>query len=250
MEYEVRIPLFEGPFDLLLFFIEKDELDIHEVSLAAITGDFLKYIQSLSALNLESASEFIWVAATLMKIKARQLIPRPKKEIEVDELDAERNLILRLIEYKKFKNIVPVFQNLEEEANLSFPRGGLGQDLDQLANWSSEKNPPEELQNLTLFRILKTYKNVLERKLSKVAPKTYQIQNQPYSLEDQKKQILSLISLNNQIDFHKVAGISKTRLELVYSFLAILELIQEQIVQIQVGLGINNFRIRKNQDPI
>src|SRR5213596_3148346 len=102
--FEVKLPLFEGPFDLLLFFIERDELDIHDIPIARITDDFLNYIHKMTSLNMELASEFIFVAATLMRIKAKMLLPRYVAE-EDSELDPKAELIRKLVEYRKFKLI-------------------------------------------------------------------------------------------------------------------------------------------------
>src|SRR6476659_4767070 len=97
--YQIKLPQFEGPFDLLLFFIERDELDIHEIKIASITNDFLDYIHQMTVLNMEVASEFIFVAATLMRIKAKMLLPRHNTGEEENELDTKEGLIRKLIEY-------------------------------------------------------------------------------------------------------------------------------------------------------
>src|ERR1700710_1934198 len=100
--FAIRLPQFEGPFDLLLFFIERDELDIHDIPIARIADDFLNYIHQMTSLNMELASEFIFVAATLMRIKAKMLLPRYDAE-EDGEHDPKAELIRKLIEYKRFK---------------------------------------------------------------------------------------------------------------------------------------------------
>src|SRR5690606_5793480 len=112
--FEINLPQFEGPFDLLLFFIERDELNIHDIPIAKITQDFLDYIQQMTALNVEIASEFIFVAATLMRIKARTLLPSNKAD-EEDEIDPKEDLIQKLIIYKQFKDICEELRTLEEK---------------------------------------------------------------------------------------------------------------------------------------
>src|SRR6185312_7993976 len=112
--FEIKLAQFEGPFDLLLFFIERDELDIHDIPIAKITDDFLNYIHQMSSLNMELASEFIYVAATLMRIKAKMLLPRYAAE-EDGELDPKAELIRKLVEYKKFKLICEEMRPMEEE---------------------------------------------------------------------------------------------------------------------------------------
>src|SRR5690606_32605148 len=95
--YEIKLPQFEGPFDLLLFFIERDELNIHDIPIARITTDFLAYLTRAPALNTELASEFIFVAATLMRIKAKMLLPRPEREGAGNEIDPTQDLIQKLM---------------------------------------------------------------------------------------------------------------------------------------------------------
>src|SRR5258708_23552815 len=103
--FEIHLPQFEGPFDLLLFFIERDELDIYDIPIARVTDDFLNYLHQMTILNMEIASEFIFVAATLMRIKAKMLLPRYEADDEADEADSKENLIRKLVEYKRFKEI-------------------------------------------------------------------------------------------------------------------------------------------------
>src|SRR6476661_1316709 len=112
--FEIRLPQFEGPFDLLLFFIERDELDIQDIPIAGITNDFLDYLQQLTTLNIEVASEFIYVAATLMRIKAKLLLPRPDLDEEGNEVDLKQDLVQKLIEYKRFKDLSEQLRSLEE----------------------------------------------------------------------------------------------------------------------------------------
>ena len=106
MSYEIKIPLFEGPFDLLLFFIERDELDIMDIPISQITNDFFEYISDLEKMNIEVASEFIVVAATLMRIKSRMLLPRLSVDEEGNEIDPREELVEHLIEYKKYKSVI------------------------------------------------------------------------------------------------------------------------------------------------
>ncbi|MDO8992348.1 MAG: segregation/condensation protein A, partial [Daejeonella sp.] len=131
--FEIRLPQFEGPFDLLLFFIERDELDIQDVPIAKITDDFLDYLHHMNSLNIEVASEFIFVAATLMRIKAKMLLPRPDLDDEGNEIDLKRDLIQKLIEYKKFKQLAEQFKLLENERFMQERRGNINHDVLQMA---------------------------------------------------------------------------------------------------------------------
>jgi segregation and condensation protein A len=117
--FEVKLPLFEGPFDLLLFFIERDELDIYDIPIATITNDFLSYVHHMETLNIELASEFILVAATLMRIKSKMLLPRPQLDEQGNEIDPREELVKHLLEYKKYKSVVDNFHKMEENERTS-----------------------------------------------------------------------------------------------------------------------------------
>src|SRR6201985_2879903 len=129
--FEIKLPQFEGPFDLLLFFIERDELEIHDIPIARITDDFLNYLHHMTILNMEIASEFIFVAATLMRIKAKMLLPRYEADDEANEADTKENLIRKLIEYKKFKEICEELHPFEDERFKQEKRGNIKFDAGQ-----------------------------------------------------------------------------------------------------------------------
>src|SRR6201985_179204 len=123
--FEIKLPQFEGPFDLLLFFIERDELDIHDIPIARITDDFLNYLHQMASLNMEIASEFIFVAATLMRIKAKMLLPRYEVDEEGDPTDTKEELIRKLIEYKRFKLLCEELHPFEDERFKQEKRGNI-----------------------------------------------------------------------------------------------------------------------------
>ena len=240
MSYEIKLAQFEGPFDLLLFFIERDELDIHEISVAKITDDFLQYIHEMTALNIELASEFILVAATLMRIKVKLLLPRPDLNENGEGTDPRAQLIERLIEYKRFKQTVPLMLTLEAERFLQDKRGQHFADRELILALGL---PNEELESLSLYRLLSTYARIVSRNQEAGSQISHIIVEHPYSIEKQKQEILSLLKTNDTLNFTFLSGQSSTKLQLVYNFLAVLELLQQEILQIDVGLGFNNFWI-------
>src|SRR5580704_5037083 len=120
--YEIKLPQFEGPFDLLLFFIERDELDIYNIPISKITQDFLDYIHQMSVMNIELASEFIVVAATLMRIKAKLLLPRKDLDETGNEIDPRQELINKLLEYKRYKEVLDDMRMLEDTRASKFER--------------------------------------------------------------------------------------------------------------------------------
>src|SRR4051794_14795128 len=131
--FEIKLPLFEGAFDLLLFFIERDELDIYDIPISKITNDFLEYVHHLEQMNVEVASEFILVAATLMRIKSKMLLPRPQLDEQGNEIDPREELIRHLLEYKKYKSVVENFHKMEETELMKEKRGNLMKEIKTLA---------------------------------------------------------------------------------------------------------------------
>ena len=243
--FAIKLPQFEGPFDLLLFFIERDELDIHDIPIAKITDDFLGYIQQLNALNIEVASEFIFIAATLMRIKAKMLLPRPDLDEAGNEIDLKKDLVQKLIEYKKFKQVSEELRVFEEERSKLEKRGNISADL-KLISDSSETG--EEITSLSLYKLLLVYDKVLTRYKHRSTEVTHTVVQYPYTIEQQKKAISELLSLNEKIDFQQMLKNSENKVHFVYNFLAILEMLQQQLVSIQTGLGFNDFWVSNKEN--
>jgi len=238
--FAIHLPQFEGPFDLLLFFIERDELDIHDIPIARITDDFLNYIHQMTILNMEIASEFIFVAATLMRIKAKMLLPRYDENADENEADSKENLIRKLIEYKRFKEICVELQPFEEERFKQEKRGNIKYDIEQA---DVPPLPGEELSEVNLYKLMTVYGRLLKRFMTRTEEVTHTVVQYPYTIEQQKKAIEELLKINKMMDFKAIAGQSENKVHFVYNFLAVLEMLQQEMIEIQVGLGYNNFRI-------
>jgi len=237
--FEIKLPQFEGPFDLLLFFIERDELDIHDIPIARIADDFLNYIHQMNSLNMELASEFIFVAATLMRIKAKMLLPRYEAE-EGTEHDPKAELIRKLIEYKKFKEICEELRPIEEERLKQEKRGNIAYDLQQVDKVTV---PGEELSEISLYKLMMVYEKVTKRFITRSEEVTHTVVQYPYTIEAQKKAINDLLLINSRLDFRSIANKSDNKVHFVYNFLAVLEMLQQELIKIQIGLGFNNFWI-------
>ena len=242
--YEIKLPQFEGPFDLLLFFIERDELNIHDIPIAQITNDFLDYIQQMQALNIELASEFIFVAATLMRIKARTLLPRPELDAEGNEVDPKQDLIQKLVLYKQFKEISEELQQLEAQRLLQFKRGNIAFDLYRAGEQVSQG---EELATFDLYRLMLVYERMMRQYTSRSNDVRHTVVKYPYTIEQQKKTIASLVAINQKLDFNALVKNSENKVHFVYNFLAILEMLQQQLLEIQSGLGFNNFWVAERK---
>ena len=127
--YTIKLPQFEGPFDLLLFFIERDELDIYDIPISQVTDDFLGYMRQAERMDIDLASEFVLVAATLCRIKAKMLIPRKPVDEEGNEIDPREELVARLLEYKRYKSVLEELRRLETARGMRNYRGNVTSEL-------------------------------------------------------------------------------------------------------------------------
>ena len=238
--YEVKLPLFEGPFDLLLFFIERDEIDIYDIPISKITKDFLDYLHRLEEMNIEVASEFILVAATLMRIKSKLLLPRPQLDEEGNEIDPREELVRHLLEYKKYKSVVQDLANMEAAQMDKEKRGNVVSELRKL----SETNQVEsELQDMDLYKLLRVFEKVMERHEEENKRPVHRVVPYPYSIEGQKGFILNQALAEGRLSFTKIMSLEPNKIGVIFNFLAILELLQLRKITMHIGLGYNNFWI-------
>ena len=240
MSYKIKIPLFEGPFDLLLFFIERDEIDIKDIPIAAITKDFLDYINNLEKMNIEVASEFIVVAATLMRIKSKMLLPRLLIDSDGNEIDPRDELVKHLLEYKSYKSVINNFSKLEKLRSHKHKRGNLFKEINDLA---SRSNVEIELKYINLYKLLSVFHNSIKKLENKKNIKSHEIVQFPYSIEEQREYIVNVIKSKNKLSFSDLIDDNPLKILVIYNFLAILDLIQSSTIKISLGNGLNNFWI-------
>ncbi|BDD04155.1 segregation and condensation protein A [Aureibacter tunicatorum] len=244
MDFEIKLPLFEGPFDLLLFFIERDEIEIHDIPISRITDEFLSYLQQMEELNIEVASEFILMAATLMKIKSKMLIPRPELDEQGDEVDPRDELVSHLIEYKKFKKIAQDFSSFENHYFETSPRGNLSEELKELNKEVDDVSL--ELHDLTLYHIFKMYNKVMKRYENEKNHQIHSIVKYPYTIVEQKDYIMNKLLDNEGLAFGSIVNDFPTKIGLIFNFLAVLDLLQLNKIRLELGEGYNNFMIHKS----
>ena len=237
--YKVKINQFEGPFDLLLYFIQRDELDINDIPISKITNDFLEYIQQLEALDLEVASEFILVAATLMRIKAKMLIPRKELDEEGQEIDPREDLVRKLLEYKQYKEVISQFSDMEKERAEKILRGN---NINEIRELAKEALVDVELETLTTYKLFKAFNNVMDRFKNRSDRYVHKIVKYPYTLELQSQYILSVLSTaESPLSFEKVFLPLENRMHAIVTFLAMLEMINNQEISISSGVSVNSF---------
>lgn len=242
MSFEIKLPLFEGPFDLLLFFIERDELDIHDIPISRITSDFLEYLHRLEEMNIEVASEFILVAATLMRIKSKMLLPRPQIDEEGNEIDPREELVRHLLEYKKYKSVLEQLKEMEEAEINKEKRGNIAREIRSL---SESINVESELQDLDMYKLMRVFQRVIERYETEKNKPRHEVIQYPYTISGQRDYIMAFLEKNPKIAFEKIIEDEPQKIAVIFNFLAILELLQMNLVTLHIGEGFNNFWIEK-----
>ncbi len=242
--YNIVLPQFEGPFDLLLFFIERDELDIHDIPISNITAEFLEYIRKAEEMNIDLASEFILVAATLMRIKAKLLLPRKEIDEEGNEIDPRDELVNRLLEYKRYKSVLNQFRDLELTRSEREKRGNTNNELRKIAETALVDM---ELESVTLFKLMKTFERVMQRMEDNKNKTVHKVYTYAYTIRDQQIFIINLLRLGERKEFSEIFGGCKDRMHAVITFLGLLELLNMQKVELTERPGTNNFWLERKE---
>jgi segregation and condensation protein A len=219
-------------------------VEIQNISIAKITLDFLDYIHQMSTLNMEIASEFILVAATLMRIKAKMLLPRQEVDEQGIEIDPRQDLIQRLMIYKQYKEACIELNSFEENRALKTERGNIQRELAEIAMQNSQA---EELVNLSLFQLLNTFQKVMKRFDDEKNKVHHQVRQYPYTIIEQKSFIMDFIGSKEKASFIDLLLNCENKIHAIFTFLAVLELLQEQIIQVTLGIGFNNFWLSEAQ---
>jgi segregation and condensation protein A len=219
--YTIQLPNFQGPFDLLLFFIKRDEINIHDIPISRIANEFLEYTRLIELLDLELAGEFLVMASTLMQIKAKMLLPEEKKAEDgsTQEEDPRAELVRRLLEYKRYKEAAEQLNVMSEEQRYIYYRQFFE------ADEKATETPHDELAHLTLFDLLAAFSKALHK-----APKAsmpHQIEREPVTIEDQAAYILAIFQHRTEITFAELVRDSDRSMMLV-TFLAILEMMRNR----------------------
>lgn len=242
--YQIKLPQFEGPFDLLLFFIERDELDIYNIPITSIINDFLAYLHKSEELNIELSSEFILFISTLMRIKARMLLPRKELDAEGNEIDPRQELINKILEYKRFKEASAQMAEMEAMRMLMVKRGNLQQELAQIGEESGEGT---EIQQITLFRLMKAFERAMNRYSERSNKPVHTVVQYNYTMEGSRDQMLSQAREQKTLPFDRIFEDCENRVHAIFIFLSLLELVQQKFLKIIIGEGKNNFVIEYNE---
>ena len=228
MAFEVATPVYDGPFDLLLHLILKEEVDIHEVSLTRIVEAYLEEIQRMQMLDLDVATEFLLIASTLVELKTRRLLPG-REDMDLDEelaIWSERDLLLaRLLDCKTFKDVASVFSQLTERASLSFPRrSGPDERFAELL--------PDMLDGVTPVRLQRAYLRVTQPK-APTSIDLFHVAPIRASVADALMEMLDTLPKLGKVTFRQITEAIYDRIEVVVRFLAILELYKQGRVTLE-----------------
>ncbi len=243
--YQIKLDQFEGPFDLLLFFIERDELDIYNIPITKITNDFLDHIHQTEKLNIELSSEFILFVSTLMRIKAKMLLPRKDLDASGNEIDPRQELIDKILEYKKFKEASAKLAEMENIRMLMIKRGNLQKELSQIGEEAGEGT---EIQTVTLFKLMKAFEKVVQRIQEKNNRPVHTVVQYDYTMEGIREYMLDLSQKEKTLSFEKIFEVCENRIHAIFIFLNMLELVQQKFMSIIIGEGRNNFLIEYNEN--
>ncbi|HIT22303.1 MAG TPA: segregation/condensation protein A [Candidatus Scybalousia intestinigallinarum] len=220
MEYEVKIDNFEGPLDLLLHLIKESKVDIWEISIADIAEEYLAYIQRMEKLNLDIASEYLVMASELIEMKSRMLLPRPEKEVGIEEEeDPKERLIRRLVEYQKYKEVTKNFKELESLRQEFYTKAP-----DNLKEYVEEGVVPSS--DVTLEDLMVAFQKFLNRKVLE-KPLQTTVTKKEITVEERRKSIRDILSRKKRVDFFELFEVV-TREYIVVTFLAILEMAKKQ----------------------
>jgi segregation and condensation protein A len=245
MTYQIKLPQFEGPFDLLLFFIERDELDIYNIPIHSLIRDFLAYIHHLESLDIELASEFILFVSTLMRIKAKMLLPRRELDAAGNEIDPRQELVDKILEYKRFKEASEQMAVMEAERLLAQKRGNIRAEMEAISEANSEGT---EIQTITVYKLAQAFEKVLKKFKERTEKPQHVVVKYNYSLEGQRAFLVEHAKGTGRLSFEGLFSQCQNRIHAIFTFLAMLELIQQRYLGILIGTGRNNFIVEWNQE--
>ena len=216
--FNIRLENFEGPLDLLLYFIKRDKIDIYDIPITEITNEYIQVIDEAKKLDVSVAGEFLFMASMLLRIKTQMLLPRQIDEEGLDIDDPRIDLVAQLIEYKKYRDLAHKLRNLHENNKDSFFRSSAKIVYDQSPEVS------DFLKEVSLFDISKIFKDAIDNAPTQDSFKIYK---EIVSLTDQKKFIMESFEVNEVISLKKIVKKLETKIEIIVTFLALLEMIKQ-----------------------
>lgn len=238
MSYRVQLQNFEGPLDLLLFLIKKEEVDIYDIPVAQITKQYLEYLQFIELLDLDNASEYVLMAATLIRIKARMLLPKPELDDEAAEEDPRQELVQRLLEYQRYKEVAAQLGEYESGQRAYYSAANLSVDVED-----EQEIEQEVADEVTLFELMSVFVDVMKRMPT---PSEHVVERIPVTIDDQTQFILSFVESKEQVLFTELLAQIKERIVLIVTFVALLELVKNKRLKLNQNKPFAEIWLRKN----
>ncbi len=239
MPYRVQLQNFEGPLDLLLFLIKKNEVEIYDIPIADITQQYLEYLTMIELLDLDNASEFVLMAATLIRIKAQMLLPKPELEDDEEAEDPREELVRRLLEYQRYKEVAWEISDLEKEQRQYFPRSDF--------NFDFEDDKAAEEENLlgkevSIFDLMSVFAEVMKR----IPPRTeHTVEQIPVTIEEQSEVIMALLEKQGRVLLTEMLHQIEERIVVIVTFVALLDLVKNKQLQLNQNNPFAEIWIRK-----
>ena len=231
MPLSIKVTNFEGPFDLLLHLIKKNEMNIYDINILEITSQYLEYLKDMKEMDLEVTSEFIVIAATLIEIKSKHLLPKTSEDNNPDEgNDIEKELLNKLIEYKKYKAIAENLKMLEQDAGITFSKRP-----EIIEEDNKNTNETDFLQDITILHLQNLYNNLMQQYVEKINTNNIinkEISVDEYKIEDKMEELKDKINLLGRINFTKLVYNYSCKMEIIVTFLALLEMIKVRSIRV------------------
>lgn len=251
MEINIKLESFEGPMDLLYSLIIKNKIDIYDIPIAEITDQYLNYVDAMERANMDNISEFIVMAATLIEIKSKMLLPKEVDENN-EEIDPREDLVRRLIEYKKFKALALEFNDKQKKSGYSFYKA---EDKDIISK--VRKDVPKEISDILkgadIEMLFTAFREVLKRRevrTDKIRSGFNSVKREEFTIEEKIQQIKNLLILSPTISFFEIFSDNSSKNEVVVTFLAMLELIKTKVIYIEQDMLFDDIKISVYKEAV
>ena len=248
---KIKVADFEGPFDLLLHLIKKNKMDIYNIEIYKITNQYLEYLNEMKEMDLEITSEFVVIAATLIEIKSKKLLPKVKVEEEENEEDIEKRLMEKLIEYKKFKNVSSFFKERYTSSGEVFSKKPEIIEEIEKTTENEVESFEDIFKNITLLDLYNIYNRVLEtyrekQNVENVVQKKIYVDK--FKIEDKMNTLIKKFDDVEVLEFKSIIEESECKMETVVTFLALLELIKIRVIKVYQDENFGNILMKKRRE--
>jgi len=238
--YRVELQQFEGPMDLLLFFIKRDEIDVYDIPIARIADEYLAYVRVLEEIDLDGVGDFIYMAALLINIKARMLLPSTETDEEGEDVDPRRELVERLLEYVRFKEAADQLATRQEHRREHFTRG------DASAHRERVEEDHEVNVDASVYDLVEALGEMLEEEEEETDP-THEVEPVEHTIEEQQRYVLDRLVDESEVPFRNLVK-GRTKGFVIATFLAVLELARQHYLRLHLASGQTDFVVEEREE--